>query len=107
MELTMPKDYLQTLLDRMNKQSDDLSGEISKLRDEVSENTKTTNQILDQAKYTNGKVMDLQKRTKALEKTRGRRLNIDPKTVYILAIALMLLLAIIASKLNINLQGIL
>ena len=85
--------FLQPLLDMMNRRMDTLE-------QKIDANTTTTNQVLDQAKYTNGRVTKL-------EQARGKRLNITPNVVYLMALGAVILLAIIATVLHVQLGGIL
>lgn len=89
------KDFLEPLLDLMNKRMDSLEAK-------VDANTQVTTETLAQAKHTNSRVTKLEKRMAKVELTRGRKLNIDPKLLYTLATALVLLLAIVAAKAGVN-----
>jgi F420-0:gamma-glutamyl ligase len=109
MEFSMSEqnEFLQPLLDLMNKNADALSSRLDKVEKKIDDNTSTTNKILSQARYTNGRVTKLEKLN--ADKTAikvAKRFNVDPKTVYIVAIGAVIVLAIVATLLHINLGGI-
>lgn len=82
-----------------------LESGFAELKREVQANTKTTNEVLTQAKYTNGRVTKLEKRMAKVEGQKWRKLNLDPKILYPIAVSLMILLAIFATKMGINVKG--
>lgn len=94
------EDFLKPLLDLMNRRMDGVEKNLQ-------ENTKITNQILDQARYTNGRVSKAESDITALQKQAGRKFNFQPNLMYMIALGSVLLLVIIASLLNINIGGIL
>lgn len=93
-------DFLQPLLDMMDRRMDTLEHKIDA-------NTVTTNKTLEQARYTNGRVTKAEANIIELQKQSGRKLNFNPNIIYLLAIAFVLLLAIVASILHIQIGGIL
>lgn len=107
MEAVMPKDYLAQLLTNLQSQLERLEGKQDQLQNKLDRNTVTTNQILDQAKYTNGRVTQAEKDIKRLEVVRGKRVAIEPRTMYLLALAFVLILLTVASLLHVNIGGLL
>lgn len=95
-------DFLQPLLDMMAKRLDTLE-------QKIDANTVTTNQTLEQAKYTNGRVTRAEKAIAKLEQGRGKKLSLDfsPNVIYLVALGAVILLAIIATVLHVQLGGIL
>lgn len=95
-------DFLQPLLEMMNKRMDTLE-------QKIDSNTQTTNQVLQQAKYTNGRVTKAEKAIVRLEKMGGKRvnLNLPPNIIYLLAIGFVILLIIIAKLLHADLGRLL
>lgn len=106
-DIAMPKnDFLQPLLDMMNRRMDDLEKKIDA-------NTKLTQQALNEIKYTNGRVDGQEKDIGKLkgglakvERKSGLKLEFNPRLMYVIAVGAVLLLAIIASLLHINIGGL-
>lgn len=94
------QDFLQPLLDLMNKRMDTIESK-------VDGNTATTEKVLEQARYTNGRVTKAEGDIKALQSQAGRKLNLQPSLMYLIALGAVMLLVIIASLLGINLGGLL
>lgn len=92
-------DFLQPLLDMMNKRMDTLE-------QKVDDNTDISQQALDQAKATNGRLSRAEKAITALQKRGFKKLNISPNVIYLLALAGVLFLAIIAEVLHVNITRI-
>jgi septal ring factor EnvC (AmiA/AmiB activator) len=106
MELAMAnqkQDYLQPLLDLMQRNADQQSKRMDGLEKKIDANTTTTNQVLDQAKYTNGRVTKAEKRIRNLESRGFKKLNINPNTLYMIALGCVIALYIIAKSLHIEL----
>lgn len=101
MDTTMSNqnDFLQPLLDLMNKRMDTMENKIDA-------NTKTTDEILAQARYTNGRVTKSEADIKALQTQEGHKLSLPPNVMYLIALGAVLLLVIIASLLHVDLGGI-
>jgi len=100
MPMAKQNDFLQPLLDMMNKRMDTFE-------QKLDANSETTQKILDQALHTNGRVTRAEKAIAKLENARGTKLNIEPRTLYMVAIAFVLILLIVASLLKVNIGGLL
>jgi len=100
MDMAKQNDYLQPLLDLMNKRMDSLE-------DKIDTNTETTNKILDQARYTNGRVTQAEKDIKVLQGKKGKKLNIPTSILYLIALAAVIALIIVAKLLGVELGEIL
>lgn len=85
-----------------------LESGINSLRSDVKANTRLTNQVLEQAKKTNGRVTKLEKRADAIDAKIVKRwpLELDTKTVYIIAVCFLIVLVIIAKVLKVQLSGV-
>lgn len=101
MDNTMPKDnFLQPLLDLMNKRMDTIE-------QKVDDNTQTTQKVLDEAQYTNGRVTSVEAAVKRLETSKGKKLDLPPNVIYLIAVGAVILLAVVATLLHINLGNLL
>lgn len=92
-------DFLQPLLDMMNKRMDTLEGK-------VDDNTAISQQALDQAKATNGRLTRAERAIAKLQKRGFKKLNVSPNVIYLLALGGVLFLAIIAEVLHVNITRI-
>lgn len=104
MELEMSEqqeNFLQPLLDLMNKRMDTIESK-------VDSNTTLTNQVLDQARRTNGRVTKLEKigADKKNNKT-ASRFNLNPSIIYLIAIGAVIVLVIVATLIGAPIKGIL
>lgn len=93
--------FLQQLLDMMNNR-------MSKIEDKLDANTAVTQQILTQAKYTNGRVTKLEKQQADAQNIKAaKKFNLSPNVIYLLALGAVILLAIVAVLLKIPIGGLL
>lgn len=99
-------DFLQPLLETMQRNSDRQDKRLDELTQKIDANTVTTDQVLQQARYTNGRVTQNEADIKALQSQVGRKLSLQPNVMYLIALGAVLLLIIIASLLHVNLGGI-
>ena len=97
--MTKQNDFLKPLLEMMNKRMDTLE-------QKIDSNTQTTQQILEQAKYTNGRVTKTEKAIARLERVRGKRFELPPNAIYLVALGFVILLIIIARLLHIDIKGL-
>lgn len=111
-------DFLQTILDMMGKRMDDLGNKIDTnnvamnkrvdaIEDKIDTNTSVTQGILTEAKYTNGRVSRNEKSIVRLESKKGKKLELPPNVIYLIALGAVILLAVIATLLHINLGNLL
>lgn len=108
MENTMVKDnFLQQVLDLMNKRMDGLEKK-------VDDNTSLTQQALTEVQATNGKVADQEKLLQTfktalgkVERKSGKKIDLSPNVLYLIALGSIILLLIIASILHVDLGGLL
>lgn len=102
MDNTMPSndDFLKPLLDMMNKRMDGLDAK-------MDANTALTQQTLEKMENANGRITNTENAIKRLEGAKGKKLNVNPQLIYVLALGTLILLTIIASLLHVNLRGIL
>lgn len=109
MELVMKNqpDFLQPLLDLMQRNASDQSKRMDSLEAKLDTNTTTTQKILDEAQYTNGRVTANEAAIKRLESASGKKLNLPANVIYLIALGAVILLAVIATLLHINLGSIL
>lgn len=104
----MVKDnFLQQVLDLMNKRMDGLEKKID-------DNTVVSQQALDEIKTTNGKVADQEKLLQTfktalgkVERRAGKKIDLSPNVLYLIALGSIILLLIIASILHVDLGGLL
>lgn len=107
MDDTMPKnDFLKPLLDLMNRRMDGLEKKID-------DNSSLTQQALDEVKATNGTVeahghdiKAIQHALSKVEKKSGRKFDISPSVLYLIALGAVILLMTIATILHVNLGGL-
>lgn len=100
-------DFLQPLLDLMQRNAADQTKRMDSLETKLDSNTTTTQKILDEAKYTNGRVTDNEAAIKRLESASGKKLNLPANVIYLIALGAVILLAVIATLLHINLGNLL
>jgi hypothetical protein len=93
------ENFLKPLLDMMNKRMDEIS---SKLDD----NTAISQQALDEARSAHGKIETAEAAIRRLERTKGRKLDLPPNVIYLIALGAVILLLVIATLLHINIGGI-
>lgn len=99
--LTMEQEnFLKPLLDMMNKRMDGLSTKLDA-------NTAISQQALDEARAARGKIETAESAIRRLERKRGSKINLPPNVIYLLALGTVLLLAIIAVLLHVNVGEIL
>lgn len=99
-------DFLQTLLDMMDKRMDGLSSQITA-------NTQLTQKALDEVHLTNGTVQDhtvdiqaIKDSIAKVETKSGSKLDLPPNLIYLIAFGAVILLLIIATLLHVNIGGI-
>lgn len=104
--LPMKNDFLKPLLDMMNRRMDGLEKKIDN-------NTDLTQKSLDEISATNSTVAQhdsaiktLQHALQRTERKSGKRIDLNPNVVYLIALGAVILLVIIASILHINLGGL-
>lgn len=100
-------DFLQPLLDLMQRNADDQSKRMNSFEAKLDKNTSTTQKILDEAKYTNGRVTTTESAIKRLETAKGKKLDLAPNVIYLIAVGAVILLIIVAALLHVNLGGLL
>lgn len=94
-------DFLQPLLDMMSRRMDDLSNKIDA-------NTATTTKVLEEVSGIKSEVDRHDGAIKRLEVGRGKKpLMLNPNVMYLIALGFVMLLAIIAAVLHVNVGGIL
>lgn len=99
--MTEKNDFLQPLLDMMNRRMDDFDKKIDA-------NTATTNKVLEQVSGITNEVDGHDKAIKRLESVKGKKpLTLNPNVIYLIALGFVMLLAIIAGILHINVGGLL
>ena len=84
-----------------------LEEKFTTLGKQIDDNTKLTREVSAKQDYTNGQVQSHARRLKSLESSRGKRLNLNPNLLYLLAVGGVIALAIVASILGVNLRGLL
>ncbi len=107
MEVTLAKnEFLQPLLDLMNKNADNLSKRMD-TQDTLLAGIKTTaDAALAQAKYTNGRVTKLEnQRAQDKNKKVAKKFGLSPQLLYIMAIIVLVTLFIIAKLVHAPLPG--
>ena len=104
---TRQNDFLQQLIETMQRYQDRQDKRLDELNEKIDGNTQTTNQILVQAQRTNGRVNRHDTEIKELQKKSGSKLaNINPNVIYLIALGAIILLMIIASILQVDLKGL-
>lgn len=104
----MPKnEFLQPLLDLMQRNADAQSTRLDSLEAKVDANTAISQDALNQAKETNGRMTRAEKAIARLENKKGKKLELPPNVIYLIALGAVILLAVIATLLHINLGSLL
>lgn len=105
--VTRQNDFLQQLIETMQRNSDRQEQRLDELATKIDANTATTNLTLAQAQRTNGKVLRHDQEIKDLQKRSGKRLSeIPPNVIYLIALGAVILLLVIAAKLNVDVKGL-
>ena len=100
MELTMAEnDFLDKLLDEITKRLDRVEGKVDK-------NTALTQEALNAAKAAASEHDNIKKRVGKLEAEKGKKLDLPPNVIYLIALGGVILLIIVASILGVNLGGL-
>lgn len=101
MEMTRQPDYLTQLLENMQQQ-------MNRLERKQDDQTQILSDVQVQTNKTNGRVTHLEKQVGKLETKKGMSFKTPPATVmYLLALACVIVLVIIATLLKIPLGGLL
>lgn len=110
MNVTMAQrqtDFLQQLLETMQRNSDRQDIRMDELNKKIDANTVTTNQVLSQARQTNNQVSRHDQEIKDLQKKTGSKFaNINPSVIYLIALGSVILLMVVASLLHVDLKGL-
>lgn len=100
-------DFLELLLEMMQKTSERQDKRLDELNEKIDKNTETTNKVLIQAKATNGQVLRHDAEIKELQKKQGTKLaSISPGVIYLIALGAVILLTVVGSLLGVDLKGI-
>lgn len=100
-------DFLQQLLETMQRNSDRQEQRLDELTTKIDGNTATTNQILTQAQATNGQVLRHDQEIKDLQKKAGSKLSsVSPNVIYLVALGSVILLMVIATMLHVDIKGL-
>lgn len=94
------KDFLQTIFDMMNRRMDDLDSAIKT-------NTSISQKALDEVQAISPMVKQHEKAIKALERKHGKKIDLPPNVIYLIALGAVILLAVVATLLHINLGSLL
>lgn len=94
------KDFLQTIFDMMNRRMDDLDTAIKA-------NTAISQKALDEVRTVAPIVQQHEKALKALERKHGKKLDLPPNVIYLIALGAVILLVIVATLLRIDLGNLL
>lgn len=100
-------DFLQPLLDLMQRNADRQSERMDAFEKKLDTNTSTTQQVLEQAKETNGRMTRAERAISRLETKKGKKLELPPNVIYLIALGAVILLAVVATLLHINLSNLL
>lgn len=98
------------LRDFENRYLDLLEQGFSELKSEVKANTRLTKEVFDQAKLTNGRVNKHETEINKLKRQVAKKRiipEVDTKTLYLLALAMVILLAIVAKFSDVKIPGVL
>lgn len=79
---------------------------MDELEGKIDKNTGLTQKALDEIQTTNGKVKEHDGAIKRLERRKGKRLEVNPNVIYLIALGAVILLLIVASLLHVNLGGL-
>lgn len=109
MDLVMKNqpDFLQPLLDLMQRNADAQSKRMDSFETKLDANTVTTQKVLDEATATNGRMSSAEKAIARLEAARGKKLDLPANVIYLIALGAVILLAVVATLLHVNLGGLL
>lgn len=87
--------FFEELAERFNRQDARMDKQDSKLE-----------KILTQAQKTNGRVNKHDEQIKTLEASTGRKLNVPPNVLYLLAVAAVIALIIVANLMGYDIKGV-
>lgn len=110
MDTSMAKvhvDYLEQVIELLKSNAQRQDMRMDKLEAKIDANTLTTNQTLEQARHTNGRVTRSEEAIRKLQRRGVARFGISPNLLYAVALCLVLLLAIIATLLKVDIGGLL
>lgn len=100
-------DFLQPLLDLMQRNADAQSKRMDGFEAKLDANSVTTQKTLDEAQATNGRVTLVESAVKRLESAKGKKLDLPANVIYLIALGAVILLAVVATLLHINLGNLL
>lgn len=99
MDTTMTQDYLAQLLANMQKQLD-------RIENKTNEQSVSIGTIENQTQTMSKDIEQNTSDIKKLETVKGKKLNIEPRTLYLFALASLIALIIVATMLGVNIKGI-
>ncbi|HET8709266.1 MAG TPA: hypothetical protein VFL85_03210 [Candidatus Saccharimonadales bacterium] len=100
--------YLEQLIELMQRNAERQDKRMDALEAKIDANSKITGQVLEQAKYTNGRVTKAEKNLVALENKVGDRVPLlNSKILYLVALGFVILLLILAQTLHVGVDGVL
>ena len=99
-------DFLQPLLDLMQRNAQDQSKRMDEFDSKLTANTKLTQKALDELQTNHATLQEHTRAIKALERKKGKKLDISPNVLYLVALASVILLLIIATILHVDLGRI-
>lgn len=109
MDLAMKNqpDFLEPLLKLMQQNAEAQTGRMDKFEAKMDANTATTQKVLDEIRDTNGRVSETERAIKRLQTAKGKKLALPPNVIYLIALGAVILLAVIATLLHVNIGGLL
>jgi hypothetical protein len=99
MDIAMPKDYLPQLLTTMQEQ-------LVRIEAKTDDQSKTIGVIQVQTSSMSKDIKQAQKDISKLEVSKGKRSGIEPRTLYMLALAFVIVLAIVATLMGVRVGGL-
>lgn len=95
-------DFLQQLIKMMDER-------LARVENKIDANTSLTQKALDTARHVDGRVDRAEKDIVALQKQAGKRppIQLSPNVIYLIALGAVILLAVVAALLKVDLGGLL
>lgn len=106
MDDLMPRDDLTTLLGSILEQLKETRDDVRDLNRKQDEQSKELGKVLIQTQKTNGRVNRHDEQIKALESSKGKKLNVPTNVLYLLAFGGVVALLIVARLLGVDLGGV-
>lgn len=99
-------EFLKPLLDLMQRNAERQDKQLDELTRKIDANTAISQQALEESKATNGRINAVEGRLRKVETKKGKKLELNPNVIYLIALGAVILLIIVASLLKVDLGGL-